>query len=128
MHVAAGVLIDSTGRILLAQRPPGKHLAGLWEFPGGKCEAGEDAAQALVRELREELGIEAEPAERLIRVPWRYGDRRLLLDALRVARWRGEPVACEGQVLRWIDPGHCEHDTLSPADRPILEHVRRMTA
>ena len=77
MHVVAGVLVDASGRILIAQRPPGKHLAGMWEFPGGKLEPGESAEAALVRELDEELGIAVDRAafEALIRVPWRYGDR-----------------------------------------------------
>jgi 8-oxo-dGTP diphosphatase len=125
IRVAAGVLIDTSGRVLLAQRPPGKHLAGMWEFPGGKCETDEDAPQALVRELREELGIEAEPADFLIRVPWRYGEKHLQLDALRVIRWHGTPSSCEGQALRWIEPGLCDRRELAPADRPILQHVHR---
>lgn len=126
IHVVAGVLIDSGGRVLLAQRPPGKSLEGMWEFPGGKCEPGESPGQALVRELREELGIEAEPAaDLLIRVPWRHGDKRLQLDALHVVRWQGTPSSCEGQALQWVHPHRFDHAELTPADRPILEHVHR---
>ena len=126
IHVVAGVLIDPAGRVLLAQRPAGKYLEGMWEFPGGKCEPGESPGQALVRELREELGIEAEPAaDPLIRVPWQYGDKRLQLDALHVVRWRGTPSSCEGQALQWAHPHRFDHAELTPADRPILEHVHR---
>jgi 8-oxo-dGTP diphosphatase len=124
IHVVAGILIDASGRLLLAQRPPGKHLAGMWEFPGGKCEPGEPAEAALVRELREELGIEAEPAGRVLLVPWDDGDKRIALDAIRVARWRGDPRPCEGQALRWEHPDRCDPAALAPADRPVLHRLR----
>lgn len=124
MHVMAGVLFDARGQVLLAQRPPGKHLAGLWEFPGGKLEAGEAPAAGLARELREELGIEAAADEPLICIPWRYGDRALLLDAWIVRDWRGEPVSLEGQALRWCDPGAVDLAELAPADRPILRALQ----
>lgn len=124
MHVMAGVMIDSLGRVLLAQRPPGKHLAGLWEFPGGKLEAGETPADGLVRELHEELGVEATVSEPLIRVPWHYGDRRLLLDARMVRAWRGEPASLDGQALQWCFPGTVDLDLLAPADRHILRALQ----
>lgn len=124
MHVMAGVLTDSAGRVLLAQRPPGKHLAGLWEFPGGKLEADESPADGLVRELREELGIEASIGEPLIRVPWRYGDRSLLLDARMVRQWQGEPASLDGQALQWCEPRAVELDQLAPADRHILRALQ----
>ncbi len=124
MHVMAGVMLDAQGRVLLAQRPPGKHLAGMWEFPGGKLEAGELATWGLTRELREELGIEATPDEPLIRIPWRYGERLLLLDAWTVRRWRGQPVSLEGQALQWCDPAAVDLAILAPADRPILRALQ----
>ncbi|WP_445146203.1 Nudix family hydrolase [Dyella sp. Tek66A03] len=124
MHVMAGVLLDARGRVLLAQRPPGKHLAGLWEFPGGKLDAGEIPAAGLVRELREELGIEAEICDPVIRVPWHYGDRSLLLDAWTVRHWHGEPMSLEGQALQWCDPAGIDPAILSPADRPILRALQ----
>ena len=124
MHVMAGVMIDARGRVLLAQRPPGKHLAGMWEFPGGKLEPDEPAATGLVRELREELGVDAAIAEPLIRVPWRYGERELLLDARMVRDWHGELVSLEGQALRWCDPAEVDLSTLAPADRPILRALQ----
>lgn len=124
MHVMAGVMLDPQGRVLLAQRPPGKHLAGLWEFPGGKLEAGETPVDGLVRELREELGIEASVDGPLIRVPWRYGERSLLLDARIVRRWQGEPASLDGQDLRWVAPSSVELDLLTPADRHILRALQ----
>ncbi|HET7301385.1 MAG TPA: (deoxy)nucleoside triphosphate pyrophosphohydrolase [Oleiagrimonas sp.] len=127
MHVAAGVLVDAEGRVLLAERPPGKHLAGDWEFPGGKLEPGETAVDALRRELREELAIEAGVIDALplIAVPWRHGEVDLCLVAHRVRSWRGTPRPCEGQSLAWSLPAEVASDTLAPADRPIL-HVLRL--
>jgi len=127
MHVMAGVMLDAGGRVLLAQRPPGKHLAGLWEFPGGKLEAGEAPADGLVRELQEELGVEATVAEPLIRVPWRYGERSLLLDARIVRQWRGEPASLDGQALQWCEPASVELSLLAPADRHILRALQLPT-
>jgi 8-oxo-dGTP diphosphatase len=124
MHVMAGVLLDGTGRVLLAQRPAGKHLAGFWEFPGGKLEAGETPLAALARELLEELGIHVRSAEALIRLPWRYGDRELLLDAWRVSSWRGEPRSLEAQPLQWMLPARVDPMILAPADRVILAELR----
>ncbi|MDE1892971.1 MAG: (deoxy)nucleoside triphosphate pyrophosphohydrolase [Pseudomonadota bacterium] len=121
MHVMAGILVDPAGRVLLAQRLPGKHLAGLWEFPGGKLEGGETPLAALARELREELGIAVLHAEPLIRVPWRYDARELLLDAWRVVRWDGAPQSLEGQALLWRHPRRIDPRMLTPADGPILQ-------
>ena len=125
MHVMAGVLVDPVGRVLLAQRPPGKHLAGMWEFPGGKLEAGESPLAGLARELREELGIgiETAGAAPLVEVSWRYGERALRLDAWRVARWLGTPRSMEGQALLWLPPATIDTVSLAPADREILRRV-----
>ncbi|MGN6329922.1 MAG: NUDIX domain-containing protein, partial [Rhodanobacter sp.] len=127
MHVVAAALIDTGGRLLLAQRPPGKHLAGAWEFPGGKLEAGETPLAALARELREELGVVVEQAVPLVRIPWRYDQRELLLDAWRVTRWRGEPQSLEGQALRWQRPTGVDPAQHAPADRPLLQALRLPT-
>lgn len=124
MHVMAGLMVDTAGRVLLAERPAGKHLAGYWEFPGGKVEPGEAPLAALARELHEELGIELESAEPLIRVPWQYDDRQLLLDAWRVNRWKGTPQSMEGQALQWWQPADIEPHGMTPADRPILHALR----
>lgn len=126
MHVVAGVLVDASGRILIAQRPPGKHLAGMWEFPGGKLEPGEAAMAALERELDEELGIAVDRAtfEALIRVPWRYGDRDMLLEAVLVRGWKGEPKALDAAAIAWYEPASVDAALLAPADRPILNALR----
>ena len=120
----AGILRDANGRVLLAQRPPGKHLAGMWEFPGGKVEPGESPWHALVRELREELGVDVEAGKPLIRIPWRYEKGELSLDAWLVERWEGEPASLEGQALQWALPHDVDLSILAPADRPILQALR----
>src|SRR5215468_605564 len=101
IHVVAGILRDEHGRVLLAQRPQGKHLAGLWEFPGGKCEPDEAPAAALRRELHEELGVEIGATEKLIAVPWRYAEKAVRLDVYLVHDFAGTPHGREGQSLRW---------------------------
>jgi 8-oxo-dGTP diphosphatase len=124
MHVMAGVMLDAEGRVLLAQRPPGKHLAGLWEFPGGKLEPGEAPLAALARELHEELGITLQRAEPLTRVPRHYPDRELLLDTWRVDQWEGTPQSREGQALQWLPPAAIDPAILTLADRAILQTLR----
>lgn len=121
MHVMAGLLLDGLGRVLLAQRLPGKHLAGMWEFPGGKLESDETPLAALARELREELGVSLVEARPLIQVPWQYGDRELLLDAWCVVDWQGHPASLEGQALQWLPLPQIDPEILTPADRPILQ-------
>jgi 8-oxo-dGTP diphosphatase len=126
MHVVAGVLVDGSGRILIAQRPPGKHLAGMWEFPGGKLEPGESAVVALERELDEELGIVVDPHsfEASIRIPWQYGERGMLLEAIVVRAWAGEPKALDAAAIAWQEPWSIDPAVLAPADRPILSAMR----
>ncbi|MEO5811778.1 MAG: (deoxy)nucleoside triphosphate pyrophosphohydrolase [Rhodanobacter sp.] len=125
IHVLAGVLLDAQGRVLFAQRPAGKHLAGQWEFPGGKRELGESPVQALARELVEELDIVVLSAEPLVAVPWHYGEWELLLDAWRVTRWDGTPKSAEGQALQWLRPGQMDVSTLAGADRLVLSTLLR---
>ena len=120
IHVVAGVLFDAAGRVLLAQRPPGKHLAGGWEFPGGKLEAGEERLAGLARELREELGITVEAAEPLLRLTHAYPERDVDLDVWLVTRYGGEPRGLDGQALRWCAPRQLGEAGLLPADRPIV--------
>lgn len=102
MHVVAAVLEDAAGRVLFAQRPPGKQHAGRWEFPGGKIEADESAFAALCRELREELGIDVIAASRLMCVHRPHPNGMLALEAWRVTAWCGAPVAHEHSALRWL--------------------------
>jgi len=124
IEVAAGILVDPQGRVLLMQRLPGKHLAGLWEFPGGKIEPGETIAQALVRELDEELGVEVRGSTPLISIPWHYPEKSVRLHALRVTAWKGEPRAREGHPLRWVAVRDMDAAKMPAADAPILAALR----
>jgi 8-oxo-dGTP diphosphatase len=124
IEVAAGILVDPRGRVLLMQRLPGKHLAGLWEFPGGKVEHGETIAQALVRELDEELGVEVLASASLISIPWHYPEKSVRLHALRVIAWNGEPRAREGHLLRWVAARDMDATGMPAADAPILAALR----
>jgi 8-oxo-dGTP diphosphatase len=120
LHVVAGVLADAAGRVLIAQRPPGKHLAGGWEFPGGKRDEGESRETALRREFAEELGVEVRAARPLIRYVHDYPERRVELDVWRITAHCGEPRGLEGQAIDWCAPeGLMAHDLL-PADKPIV--------
>ena len=120
VDVAAGVITDARGRILLARRTEGRDLAGLWEFPGGKREPGETPEAALVRELHEELGIVAQVGAHLITVPQRYPDKRLRLDVRRISRWTGLPRGREGQALAWVPPHKLASYAMPPADIPVV--------
>lgn len=119
LHVVAGVLRDSAGRILLAQRPPGSDLAGQWEFPGGKLEAGEQALAALRRELREELAITVLDGRPLLRYRHRYPDKEILLDVWWVDRYAGIPQGMEQQALRWLRVTELEAVEMVAADKPV---------
>lgn len=110
--------------MLIAQRPPGKSLAGAWEFPGGKLHGGEARLAGLARELDEELGIQVEAARPLIRYLHRYPELEVDLDAWRVTRWQGEPHGREGQALAWHAPGELLQVGLLPADAVIVNAVR----
>jgi mutator protein MutT len=123
--VVAAAVIDALGRVLIAQRPAGKHMAGGWEFPGGKLEPGENRAAGLARELQEELGISIEPPLRpLIRVRHAYATREVLLDVWVVRRFHGEPRGLDGQALTWCAPDQLIHANLLPADAPIVAALR----
>jgi len=124
IHVVAGVLRDAQGRVLLAQRPPGKHLAGLWEFPGGKCEADEPPIDALARELREEIGIVVDSARPLIGVPHHYPDKTILLDVWQVSAYSNVPHPREGQQLAWVEASELDRIEMPPADRPVVTALR----
>jgi 8-oxo-dGTP diphosphatase len=126
IQVVAGILSDASGRVLLAQRPPGAHLAGTWEFPGGKIEPGESAESALRRELHEELGIEigAIELQPLISIPWRYPEKSIVLHALRVHDFRGEPHGREAQDLCWARLEDLAGIPMPPPDLPIVTALR----
>jgi mutator protein MutT len=124
-HVVAAAVIDGHGRRLIAQRPPGKHLAGGWEFPGGKLKPGEDRRTGLARELREELGIAIATTPRpLIRVRHAYDYGDVLIDMWVVRQYNGEPCGLDGQALRWCTQAELELVELLPADGPIVAALR----
>ncbi len=125
IEVVAGALFDAAGRVLIAQRPVGKVLAGRWEFPGGKLHEGESAYDGLVRELREELGVAVHAAERLIRYAHAYPDRTVWLDLWTVSAWSGEPQGLDGQAFRWVAPGRLRDEDILEADRPMIEALLR---
>ena len=123
--VAACALIDADGRVLIAQRPPGKSMAGLWEFPGGKVEPGEAPEHSLIRELREELGIvvEAECLAPLTFASHRYPDFHLLMPLYVCRRWQGLVGAREQQALKWVRPNELRNYPMPPADEPLISHL-----
>jgi 8-oxo-dGTP diphosphatase len=123
-HVVAGALFAADGRLLIAQRPAGKHMAGGWEFPGGKLDPGEDRLSGLKRELREELGVEVHAAEPLIAYEHRFAERRVLLDLWLVTEFCGQPRPLEGQPLKWITLDELDTVGLLEADRPMIPALR----
>ncbi len=120
--VAACALVDSDGRVLLAQRPPGKSMAGLWEFPGGKVEAGERPEDALIRELKEELAITVkEPClAPLTFASHSYPDFHLLMPLFICRRWEGFVSAQEGQAIKWVKAQDLRSYPMPPADVPLI--------
>lgn len=126
--VVAAALYDESGRVLIAQRPLGKHQAGRWEFPGGKVAAGEDELAALSRELREELGIEVTAARPFMRLEHSYSDRDVELSLWIVERFTGTPCALDGQALKWVGPASLGREDLLEADRPFVEALQDLPA
>ncbi len=124
--VAACVLIDADGRVLISQRPEGKSMAGLWEFPGGKMEPGECPEEAVIREMREELGIEI-PRPCLapfVFASHDYGDFHLLMPLFLCRKWNGVPVPQEGQRVKWVRARNLRDYPMPPADEPLVAHLR----
>jgi 8-oxo-dGTP diphosphatase len=126
--VAACALIDADGRILLAERPAGRAMAGLWEFPGGKVEAGERPEQTLIRELAEELGIVVEEAclAPLTFASHSYPEFHLLMPLYVCRRWRGIVTPCEGQKLAWVKPNRLRDYPMPAADVPLIAHLTNL--
>jgi 8-oxo-dGTP diphosphatase len=124
--VSAVALIDRDGRVLLAQRPEGKSMAGLWEFPGGKVEPGETPEAALIRELREELGIETWKSclAPLTFASHAYEAFHLLMPLFACRKWEGTPQSKEGQALKWVRPQDLRHYPMPPADLPLIPILR----
>jgi 8-oxo-dGTP diphosphatase len=126
MLVAAVVLIDPDGRVLLAQRPEGKHMAGLWEFPGGKVHPGETPEGALIRELDEELGINVEASclAPFTFASHAYPEFHLLMPLYVCRKWSGIVTAREGQQLKWVRPAQLADYPMPPADKPLVAMLR----
>lgn len=123
--VAACALIDADGRVLLAKRPANKDMAGLWEFPGGKVDPGERPEMTLIRELREELGIQVQEAciAPLTFASHTYPQFQLLMPLWVCRRWEGEVKALEGQELAWVRPNRLRDYPMPPADEPLIPHL-----
>ena len=123
--VAACALVDSDGRVLIAQRPQGKPMAGLWEFPGGKVERGERPEETLIRELKEELGITVSEAclAPLVFASHGYPDFHLLMPLYVCRRWDGTVTPREAQQLVWVKPNRLRDYEMPPADVPLISHL-----
>lgn len=120
--VVACALVDAQGRVLIAQRPEGKHMAGMWEFPGGKVESGETPELALVRELREELEIETKPAHLtpLTFASHTYEHMHLLMPLYTCRQWQGLPTTAEHKAIDWAFPQNLRNYPMPPADEPLI--------
>jgi 8-oxo-dGTP diphosphatase len=123
--VAAVALIDADGRVLISQRPAGKSLAGLWEFPGGKIEPGERPEAALIRELKEELGIDVAESclAPLTFASHAYEKFHLMMPLYVCRRWKGDVRSNEGQAIKWVRPRALRDHPMPPADIPLIPHL-----
>lgn len=125
VEVAAGVLCDSSGRVLIAERVGGGPFQGLWEFPGGKIDAGETAPQALSRELAEELGIEVTECSSFMNLRHEYDDRIVSIEFFIVSEWKSQPTGQEGQELRWVQADSLKSEELLPANVPVVAALKQ---
>jgi len=126
--VVAAALFDRAGRVLIAQRPAGKPLAGRWEFPGGKVDTGESERAALARELREELGVEVVAAHPFMRLTHAYTERDVELSLWIVERINGEPRSLDAQALKWVSPAGLAAEDILEADQPFIAALRERAA
>ena len=125
-EVAAGILRDSDGRVLIAERLGGGPFHGMWEFPGGKIGTDESPLQALARELTEELGIELRDTAHFMHLEHDYPDRSVSIDFYLVNSWTNVPRGLEGQALRWVETRTLAEQNLLPADVPVIEALRAL--
>jgi len=123
--VAAGILCDASGRVLIAERLGDGPFHGMWEFPGGKIVLGETPVEALSRELAEELGIEVTVCASFMSLRHEYDDHVVTIEFFIVSDWNSEPIGREGQALRWVPRDRLDADELLPADVPVVEALRQ---
>ena len=128
LRVVAAALFDAQRRVLIAERPVGKHMAGWWEFPGGKVAPGESDAAALERELREELGVEAQSESEIMTLSHEYPDRIVDLVLCRARLLHGEPRGLDGQALKWVDCQSLGNERLLPADEPFIAALQLLSS
>jgi 8-oxo-dGTP diphosphatase len=128
LRVVAAALFDDRRRVLIAERPAGKHMAGWWEFPGGKVTAGETDAAALERELLEELGIDAKAESAIMTLSHEYPDRIVDLVLWQASLVRGEPRGLDGQALKWVDCQSLGNERLLPADEPFIAALQLLSS
>jgi 8-oxo-dGTP diphosphatase len=128
LRVVAAALFDQSGRVLIAQRPEGKHMAGWWEFPGGKVAKGESDSDALIRELREELGVESRPDAEVMTLTHDYPDRSVELVLWRATILNGVPRSLDGQGLKWVDCQSLGKERLLPADAPFIDALQLLSS
>ena len=124
IRVVAAALYDAEGRILIAERPAGKHMAGRWEFPGGKVASGESDAVALARELEEELGVTVIESRQLMTLHHDYTDRSVELSMWIVERYTGVPQSLDQQRLKWVEPSRLTDEDILEADRPFIDALQ----
>lgn len=126
LRVSAGILRDAADRILITERLGDAAFAGLWEFPGGKIDAGESAADALCRELAEELGIDVLACTHLMHLDHRYPDRHVSIEFFSVDAWQGQPIGLDGQNFRWQALDELDEATMLPADAPMVRALKEL--
>lgn len=126
IKVAAGILLDAAGSVLISERLCDGPFNGLWEFPGGKIAPGETAEQALSRELAEEIGVEVTAISPFMSLRHEYSDRTVEIEFFLISDWQSEPVGREGQRLRWVDVNHLDASELLPADVPVVEAINKL--
>jgi 8-oxo-dGTP diphosphatase len=125
--VAAGILMDATGRVLITERLCDGPFNGLWEFPGGKIQSGESAREALTRELTEEIGVNVTTCDSFMNLHHEYPDRSVSIEFFLIREWHSEPVGCEGQQLRWVAAAQLDAAELLPADVPVVAALKGLS-
>ena len=127
IHVAVGVVFNSTNHILIARRADHLHQGGLWEFPGGKVEPGETVLEALIREFKEEVSLQILDAKPFIKIHHDYGDKQVFLDVLLSRKFAGQAKEMEGQTVKWVNLDQLQHYPFPAANKAIIDKLQAMT-